>query len=214
MTAHDAEEQSGPRSPRRSGRRPGVQSTREDILSTARKMFAGNGFEMTTVRAIAAAAGVDPALVHHYYGTKRELFVAAVAIPVDPAVVLAPLKEVEVDELGAQLVRTVLGLWDDGEVRPAGLALLRSAVAGPGAGLVRSFLSEIILSHIGARLSGDADEVAVRTGLVASQMLGLIVTRYVVELEPLASMPLADLAECAGPTLQRYLTGPMPVSGS
>ncbi|MFW0791303.1 TetR family transcriptional regulator [Gordonia sp. CPCC 205333] len=188
---------------RRSGRRPGDPDTRGAILHGARELFARDGFDKTSVRAIASAAGVDAALVHHYFGTKHKLFLEAVAIPVDPAEILAELSSVDVEHLGVQLIRVVLGVWD-GELRSAGVALLKTTLAAPDAGIIRSFLGEIILTNIAQRVEDDAE---IRTSLLATQMLGLIVTRYVVELEPIASMPLDDVARKVGPTLQRYLTG-------
>ncbi|GAB17123.1 putative TetR family transcriptional regulator [Gordonia effusa NBRC 100432] len=187
---------------RRSGRRPGDPDTRGAILTSARELFARDGFDKTSVRAIASAAGVDAALVHHYFGTKHKLFLEAVAIPVDPVEILAELNSVDVKHLGVQLIRVVLGVWD-GELRSAGVALLKTTLAAPDAGIIRSFLSEIILTNIADRLD---DNAAVRTSLLATQMLGLIVTRYIVQLEPIASMPLDEVAQKVGPTLQRYLT--------
>lgn len=188
---------------RRSGRRPGEPDTRGAILSSARELFARDGFDKTSVRAIAGSAGVDAALVHHYFGTKHKLFLEAVAIPIDPAIILGELDSTPVEELGTQLIRVVLGVWDSG-LRTAGVALLKTNLAAPDAGMIRSFLANIVLANIAGRIDDDGE---LRTSLVATQMLGLIVTRYIVELEPIASMPVDDVAAKVGPTLQRYLTG-------
>lgn len=190
---------------RRSGRRPGEPDTRGAILSSARELFARDGFDKTSVRSIATAAGVDAALVHHYFGTKHKLFLEAVAIPVDPATILGQLDTTPAEDLGTQLIRVVLGVWDS-DLRTAGVALLKTNLSAPDTGMIRSFLANIILANIAGRIDDDAE---LRTSLVATQMLGLIVTRYVVELEPIASMPVDDVARRVGPTLQRYLTGPL-----
>ncbi|NMO00571.1 TetR/AcrR family transcriptional regulator [Gordonia sp. TBRC 11910] len=188
---------------RRSGRRPGDPDTKGAILDSARELFARDGFDKTSVRAIAADAGVDAALVHHYFGTKHKLFLDAVAIPIDPTVILGQLNSVDVHDLGAHLLRTVLGIWD-GELQSAGVALLKTNLAAPDSAMIRSFIAEIILTNIATRIDDDTD---VRTSLLASQMLGVLVTRYVIRLEPIASMSVDDVVAKVGPTLQRYLTG-------
>ncbi|MGB3603789.1 TetR family transcriptional regulator [Gordonia sp. (in: high G+C Gram-positive bacteria)] len=192
-------------SPRRRGRRPGAPDTRDAILAAARESFARDGFDKTSVRAIAEAAGVDAALVHHYFGTKRKLFIAAVEIPVDPEQVLSGLMAVEVEDLGRQLILTIVGLWD-GDAGPAAVALVKANLSAPDPAMLRSFLTEIVLAAIGERLTS-GDHVALRTSLTASQLLGVLVSRHILKLDPIATMPLADLADMVGPTLQRYLTG-------
>lgn len=194
------------RTPLRPGRRPGSPDTRDHILATARRRFAETGFDKTSVRSIATAAGVDAALVHHYFGTKRALFLAAIAIPTDPQAVLAGVTDAPAEELGERFLRAVLGVWESPQ-REGLLAAFRSAVAGESVGLVRSFLTEVVLDEIGHRVDDPVGSAPLRAALVASQMAGLMTTRYVLELEPLATLPPDRVVALVAPTLQRYLTG-------
>ncbi len=190
------------------GRRPGAPDTRAEVLAAARTSFAEKGFRGTTIRAVASAAGVDPALVHHYFGTKDDLFVAALHIPVDPREVLAPVVAAGPDGAGERLLRTFLSVWDDPELQPGLLALARSLVAGDSAGMVRDGFIPVVVGPVLAGLVRDRPEV--RIPLVASQVVGLIVTRYVIALPPLAQMPADDVVARIGPVLQHYLTGDLP----
>ena len=190
------------------GRRPGAPDTRAEVLAAARTSFAEKGFRGTTIRAVAAAAGVDPALVHHYFGTKDDLFVAALQIPVDPREVLAPVVAAGPDGAGERLLRTFLSVWDDPELQPGLVALARSMMADDTAGLVRDGFLPVVVGPVLAGLVADRPEV--RVPLVASQVIGLIVARYVLALPPLAQMPAEDVVARMGPTLQRYLTGDLP----
>ena len=192
--------------PRR-GRRPGGPDTRATILVAARELFAVQGFAGTSVRAVAAAAGVDAALVHHYFGTKDDLFLAALEVRVDPRVVLAPVAEGGVDGAGERLLRVFLSVWDDEETRLPLLGLFRGVVEPTGARLVRDGFMLMVLGPVGAALGIDDPEH--RTALVASQLAGIAVLRYVVRVEPLASMPGDQLVAAYAPTLQRYLSGPL-----
>jgi AcrR family transcriptional regulator len=192
---------------RRPGRRPGNPDTREAVLAAARAAFAERGYDGATIRGIATAAGVDPALVHHYFGNKDKLFLAAVEAPADPDELLPAVLASPRDELGAALVRMVLRLWD-GPARPAGLALLRSAVSNEWtAKLLREFLVSKVLRKVVSTLGFDPDVRAARASLVASQIMGLVMARYVLRLEPLASASPESLVAAMGPTVQRYLTG-------
>jgi AcrR family transcriptional regulator len=192
---------------RRPGRRPGNPDTREAVLAAARAAFAERGYDGATIRGIATAAGVDPALVHHYFGNKDKLFLAAVEAPADPDELLPAVLASPRDELGAALVRMVLRLWD-GPARPAGLALLRSAVSNEWtAKLLREFLVSKVLRKVVSTLGFDPDVRAARASLVASQIMGLVMARYVLRLEPLASASPESLVAAIGPTVQRYLTG-------
>ncbi|TDB76081.1 TetR family transcriptional regulator [Micromonospora sp. KC723] len=194
-------------SPRRTGRRPGNPDTREAILAAARTAFAERGFDAASIRVIAAAAGVDPALVHHYFGTKEQLFRATVDIPVDPAQLLPAVLAGDVDGVGERLVRTFLTVWDS----PAGaaaVALLRSAVANEWtARLLREFLVTQVLRRVLDQLAVDPAELPLRGSLVATQMIGLAMMRYVIRLEPVASADPEALVTAVAPTVQRYLTG-------
>ena len=190
------------------GRRPGAPDTRAEVLAAARTSFAEKGFRATTIRAVASAAGVDPALVHHYFGTKDDLFVAALHIPVDPREVLAPVVAAGPDGAGERLLRTFLSVWDDPELQPGLVALARSMVTDGSTGLVRDGFIPVVVGPVLASLVRDRPEV--RVPLVTSHVVGLIVTRYVIALPPLAGMPAEDLVARVGPVLQHYLTGDLP----
>jgi AcrR family transcriptional regulator len=177
------------------------------VLTAAREAFADRGFDGATIRGIAAAAGVDPALVHHYFGSKDKLFLAAVAAPVDPEQLLPEVLAGGRDQLGANAVRMLLRIWD-GPARPAGLALIRSAVSSEWtAKLLREFLVARVIRRVVGSLDLPPEERDARGSLVASQMIGLVMARYVLRIEPLASATHDSLVDALGPTLQRYLTG-------
>jgi len=177
------------------------------VLAAARTAFAERGFDGATIRGIATAAGVDPALVHHYFGSKDALFLAAVEAPADPADLVPEILEAPRDELGAAVVRMALRVWD-GPARPGGLALLRSAVNNEWtAKLLREFLVSRVLRRVVATLGFDPDVRAARASLVASQLIGMVMARYVLRLEPLASASPESIVAAIGPTVQRYLTG-------
>lgn len=193
----------------RAGRRPGDSGTREAILSAAGARFAEYGFRATTMRGIAGDAGVDPALVHHYFGSKQKLFASVMALPVDPADLLPPLLAPGLDGLGERVVRTLLGVFGAlGERNPA-LALVRSAASDPAAArTVREFLGEAILDRVAGAL--EADRPQLRAALCASQIVGLMVAREIVGLPALVDADPDLLARAYGPALQHYLTGPLP----
>jgi AcrR family transcriptional regulator len=197
---------------KRPGRPSGTSNTRDRILTNAREMFARNGIGKTSIRSIAAAAGVDSALVHHYFGTKEQLFAAAVHIPIDPMLVIGPMREAPIDELGLTLPSLLLPLWDS-EMGSAFLATLRSMLAGDGVGLIRSFLQDVIAVEIGSRVDEPPGSGRIRVQFVASQLVGVVMARYILELEPFASLPVAQIAETIAPNLQHYLTGELPGLG-
>ncbi|WP_395311258.1 TetR family transcriptional regulator [Mycobacterium sp. AMU20-3851] len=194
---------------KRPGRPPGNSDARDRILRSARELFARNGFDKTSIRAIAADAGVDSALVHHYYGTKQELFAAAIEIPIDPMQVIRPLRETPVDQIGTVLPSILLPLWDS-ELGKGFIATLRSLLAGADVSLVRSFLQEVITAEIGARVDDPPGSGAVRVQFVASQLVGVVMVRYILELQPFAGLEPELIAKTIAPNLQRYLTGDLP----
>jgi AcrR family transcriptional regulator len=196
---------------RRPGRPAGNSNTRERILDSARELFARNGIKNTSIRAVAAAAGVDSALVHHYFGAKEQLFAAAVHIPINPMDVIGPLREVPVDELGHRIASTLLALWDS-EIGARFVATLRSILAGSEANLFRSFIQDVIAVEVGSRVDNPPGSGIIRVQFVASQLVGVIMARYVLELEPFASLPAQQVADTIAPNLQRYLTGDVPES--
>lgn len=190
----------------RTGRRPGQSGAKEAILDAARARFADAGFGKTSIRAIAADAGVDPALVHHYFGTKQQLFAKVVEMPVDPEITLRAIDAAPLDQLGETIVRAVVSVWDS----PAGagvVAMVRSFLGGTGPSLTRTFLLEVVLERIRSRIATAEDDGRLRVNLAASQMVGLLVARKIALLEPLASLPLPQVVALIGPTVQHYLTG-------
>ena len=196
-------------SPKRPGRPPGPSDTRERILTNARELFARNGIDKTSIRSIASAAGVDAALVHHYFGTKQQLFVAAVRIPIDPMLVIGPLRETPLDELGLTLPSLLLPLWDS-EMGAGLIATMRSLLAGTEVGLIRSFLQEVIAVEVGSRVDNPVGSGPIRVQFVASQLVGVVMARYILELEPFKSLPVQQVAQTIAPNLQHYLTGDLP----
>ncbi len=191
----------------RTGRRPGGTDTREAILSAARKAFARGGFDGATVRGIAGDAGVDPALVHHFFGTKQALFVAAMEFPVDVGAILPALLARGVDGLGERLVRLLLSVWES--ERSPFIALIRGAVSHEeSAALLREFISRELLGRVAA--AAEADRPELRATLIGSQLIGLAMARYIIRIEPLASADAATVVAAVAPTVQRYLTGPLP----
>ncbi len=192
--------------PRRPGRRPGAEDTRGRILDAARAAFGERGFDGATIRDIAARAGVDAALVHHYFGTKQQLFVAAMEMPVDFATAVPALLNGPEDRLGERFVAFVLGLWERPEVRPLLQGVIRSASTDPvAAAMLRRLLAEGPLLALTTVL--DRPDAAVRASLAGSQLIGLAFARLVVGVEPLASMDRDAVARAVGPSIQRYLTG-------
>ena len=194
---------------KRPGRPSGPSDTRERILDAARNLFARNGIDNTSIRAIAKDAGVDPALVHHYFGTKTQLFAAAIHIPIDPMAVLLPLREVPVEQIGHTLPSLLLPLWDS-ELGRGFMATLRSILAGNEASLIRAFLQDVIVAEVGSRVDDPPGSGPLRIQFVASQLVGVVMARYILELEPFKSLPIEQIADTIAPNLQRYLTGELP----
>jgi AcrR family transcriptional regulator len=196
---------------RRTGRRPGKQDTREVILAAAREVFAERGYDGASIRAIATGAGVDPALVHHYFGTKEQLFTATVQAPIDPAELIPKIVAGgTVDTLGQRLVETFLSVWEHPVSGPAFEALLRGAMANRiSARLMREFFAVQVLRRALRNLGTiiDPAEIPLRANLVASQLFGLATIRYVLKFEPLASTARETVIAAVAPNLQRYLTG-------
>ncbi len=187
------------------GRRPGPSTTRERLLEAARRRFAEAGYDRTSIRAIAADAGVDPALAVHFFGSKEELFRAALAWPLDPAEMARRIASGGRGSLGERLARTFLGLWEDPRTRQPLLALLRSAMTHEqSAALLREFVRSQLFSRIGELVEGPDREL--RIDLAASQLIGMAVLRHVLRVEPLASTPEEALVERLAPVLDRHLS--------
>lgn len=187
------------------GRRRGGGDTRAEILAAARTEFGSGGFDATSIRTIAGAAGCDPALIHHYFGTKAELFRAALEIPIDPTTVAARVAGAPMGRRGRVIIDAVLDVWESpaGDALLAGLRTMLGTTAETA--LVKEFIFSQLIEPATAGLAG-ADRKW-RRNLLASQMLGVLMARYVLKVEPMASLPPGDVAGAVAPTLQRYLTG-------
>jgi AcrR family transcriptional regulator len=197
---------------RRRGRRPGGADTRAQLLDAARAEFAERGYEGATVRRIAERAGVDPAMVNHWFGGKEALFTASLDIPVSPAQILAEIIPGDPEQLGSRIVRRFLTVWDATGGGP--LAALIQSVAGheDAARMLREFVRNVMVGPIVGAVSPDRHEL--RGALVGSQLIGLGMMRYLLMLEPLASAEPAVVVATIAPTVQRYLTGPLAESPS
>jgi AcrR family transcriptional regulator len=187
---------------RRPGRRAGPTESRADILAAARRLFAERGYDGATIRAIAQEAGVDAALVHHFFGTKEQVFVAAMELPFQPADLLPQLVGGPREQVGERFVRVFLALWRDPERRAPVLALLRSATTNEQAAeMIRQFVTEALLT----RLAGALDISPLRVTAAASQLVGMAMLRYLVGVEPLASADEEEIVRLIAPVIQRYL---------
>lgn len=188
----------------RTGRRPGESGTRDAILDAARRRFAEAGFEKTTIRAIARDASVDPALIHHFFGTKQELLAACLALPADPAAVLRPALAGPRRGLGARLAAVVLELWEETPFGDAVESLLRSAVSNEeAAAMLRQFITTTFVGALAGAIDGPDAEL--RAELAASHLAGLFFARRILQVEPLASAPREVLVGYLAPALQHHL---------
>ncbi|MDQ0933104.1 TetR/AcrR family transcriptional regulator [Streptomyces turgidiscabies] len=198
--------------PRRRGRPSRTDSAdapaaRDRILAAAREEFAERGYEKTSVRGIAKAAGVDPALVHHYFGTKEQVFEASIEVAVGP-LLNAPgsIAEGPVEGVGEQLARFFFGVWENPATRKALLAIVRSAMNNEAAaGVFRRLISAQLLRRIAAQL--DLPDAELRAELAAAQLVGIAMLRYVIKVEPLASATPDQIIKRVAPTIQAHLAG-------
>lgn len=192
------------RAPRRRGRPRGGSDSRERIIAAAVDEFGEHGYDGSTIRSIATRAGVDPALVHHYFGTKADLFAEAVGIPLRPDIDVPGIVAGPRDGVGERVVRYVLEGFEQPEIRRRGVMLMRTAIGSRlTTPLLAGYLARELVGKIAKQLGvPDAD---LRATLVASQIGGLLLTRYVLKLPPIASASVDDLVARVGPTVQRYL---------
>ncbi|ONI88535.1 TetR family transcriptional regulator [Saccharothrix sp. ALI-22-I] len=192
--------------PKRRGRRAGGEDTKAALLAAAREVFVERGYEGATVRSIAARAGVDAAMVNHWFGGKEGLFAKAVLqVPVDPNALVERLLDGPVEEIGERIVRNFLGVWD-----PIGggqfAALVRSVTSHEQvADVLRGFFVQTLLKRLTSHI--DAPDAEFRATLLASQIFGMGMARYVIRLEPFASADVDTMVKAIAPNLQRYLTG-------
>ena len=189
------------------GRRPGTSCTRSAIEAAARRQFAERGYR-ASLRSIASEAGVDSALIAHFFGSKQQLFVAAVEPPIAPELIVAQIVRGPRRGIGERLARTILAALEDPEAREQITGLVRAAATEPAAArMVRELITQRLLGPVASALG--ADQAPMRATLAGSQIVGLVMSRYVVGVEPLASLPAEDVVAAIGPTLQRYLTAPL-----
>ncbi|MGO9961289.1 MAG: TetR family transcriptional regulator [Solirubrobacteraceae bacterium] len=195
----------------RTGRRPGPNRTRDEILRAARAAFSARGYDAVSVRSIARDAHVDPALVHRFFGSKESVFVAAMELPVTPSRLVPAILAHGPDGLGERVVETLLTLYDNTGAGGPFRALLASAVTNEHAATVlREFVTTEILGRVTAAAAPDQPDL--RAALAASQILGLVMARYILRIPHIADAQRSHLAACVGPTVQRYIAGALPQS--
>jgi len=190
----------------RRGRRTDAGQAKSAIEEAARELFAEHGYDRTSVRQVAIRAEVDPMLVTHYFRSKTGLFTAVMRAPVDPEMAVAHVMARGPEHVGEQMAGLVLRTLEAPESRAWVIAMVRAATSEPEIGaFVRTRLLEILLIPL-ARAAGGSDP-EYRAGLLAGQLVGMAVTRYILALEPLASRPAEQVAADIAPTFQRYLNG-------
>jgi AcrR family transcriptional regulator len=193
--------------PVRRGRRSGGSDSRELILATARRLFAEHGFDGTSLRQVAREAEMDPAMVHHFFKGKDELFAQSIELPADPDEVLAGVESLDPAQRSEAIVRAVLRLWES-PAQHGLVAFVRGTIGSKAkTALLREMVARTILSRITAGLPGSPEEAKMRGNLVATQVVGLMLMRYVVRLEPLASASQDEVVRLVAPNVQHYLTG-------
>jgi len=190
---------SGPR-----GRRPGSPDTRQHVLDVARRRFLANGYQAVTMRAIATEAGVDVALIGYFFGSKRGLFGATMALEANPALVLAEALPGDLNTLPERILRALIATWDDPQRSAPMRVLIAGAVADPGvARLLREVVEAEMIARIAERLGGP--DATARAAVAVVQAMGLIFDRYLLRAEPLASMPADELVARMAPAMRAAL---------
>ncbi len=192
-------------------RRTEAAGTRDRILTVAREEFSERGYERTSVRGIAKAAGVDSALVHHYFGTKEQVFEAAIEVALAPVLTARDaVFDGTLDAVGERLTRVFFGLWEAPVTRIPLLAIVRSAVNNDTAATVfRRLVSTQLVSRIAGEVG--APDAELRAELAAAQLVGIAMLRYVIKVEPLASADVETIIARVAPVVQGHLTGPREV---
>jgi AcrR family transcriptional regulator len=186
----------------RTGRRPGQTETREQILGAARNQFAERGYDGTTIRGIAAEAGVNPALIHHFFGSKEQVFAAALELPINPAEVLSTILDGPRDEIGVRVLRLFLSLWREPDTRKSFLALVRSVSTNESAALVlRQFIEQVMMARVAEALGIPP----LRLNALISHIMGVAMVRYILRVEPIASADEAELIATIAPVIQHYI---------
>jgi AcrR family transcriptional regulator len=182
---------------------PRSAATRRAILDAARAAFTARGYEQTTIRAVAAAAGIDASMVMRYYGSKAGLFAAAATADLE----VPDLRAVPAEERGEALVRHLVERWEDTSRDDELILLLRTAVTSEAvAAQLQAVLARLVTEPVAALEAGEAGRAAERGSFIGAQLLGLALCRYILRLEPLAALPAADVIAAVAPSVQRYLT--------
>lgn len=191
---------------RKRGPRPAGSDTREAILDAARGRFSANGYGRTTMRGVASAAGVDARLVTHYFGSKQELFLQSVRLPIDPDTFIAHAFDGPLEQLATRVAQGLVGTLEEPSTRRAALAIIRAAASEPeAADVMREVLAERVLTPLASRIRSDHAEL--RATMIAAQFVGLAMARYVVAVEPLASTSPEQVVRALAPVIDHYLAG-------
>lgn len=186
----------------RAGRRPGQTETREQILAAARRLFAEQGYEGTTIRGIAAEAEVNPALIHHFFGSKEKVFADSLHLPIDPSIIATVVSDGPREQAGERLLRLFLSVWGHPESRSPFLALMRSVSSNEKAArMLREFLRRAIIDKVGPALGVSE----LRMTAVGTQLMGLALLRYIVRVEPLASASEDEIVAMIAPVIQHHM---------
>jgi AcrR family transcriptional regulator len=193
---------------KRRGRRPGPSGTREAITQAARRQFSELGYDRASIRSVAGEAGVDPALVVHYFGSKQRLFLAAIELPFEVGDLVERLETGPREQVGERVARFALEVLGNPDARARWTGMIRAAASDPdAAGLLREVLTQRIFEPLAEALG--SEDAQLRANLASSQLVGLVMARYIIAIEPLASADAETLASAIAPTLQRYLVGPL-----
>jgi len=171
-------------------------------MAAARKLFAERGYEGTTIRAIAAEAGVNPALIHHFFGSKDRVFTDSLHLPVNPYAIADVVADGPPEQAGERLLRLFIGVWEGPDSRSPFLALLRSVASSEQAArMMREFLHRVIVDRLGPALGVGE----LRMTAIGSQLMGVALLRYIVQLEPLASATPEDVIALVAPSIQQHI---------
>jgi AcrR family transcriptional regulator len=193
---------------KRRGRRPGPSGTREAITQAARRQFSELGYDRASIRSVAAEAGVDPALVVHYFGSKQRLFVAAIELPFEVGDLVERLETGPREQVGERVARFALEVLGNPDARARWTGMIRAAASDPDAAdILREVLTQRIFEPLAEALG--SEDAQLRANLASSQMVGLVMARYIIAIEPLASADAETVVSAIAPTLQRYLVGPL-----
>lgn len=187
------------------GRRSGSPDTKSEILGAGRLVFAELGYDRATMRKIADRAGVDAALIHHYFDNKEKLFAACISLPVTPGDMVGEVLESDLDEAGLRLARIFFSVWETEEARVSLLGILRTAMGGDDRGVnaFREFLLDALKTRIAPLIHHPDAEL--RALAVAAHLVGIAIVRYVVKVEPLATADIDTIVDLVAPRLQSYL---------